>query len=422
MTQVIKGGLGEIIVFPQSISIQGVQMKNYNFHLPSLLEDDTLSVSEVSEKIFIMRKRKELEKKYSSLIKERKDGKQYYIYIKRKQYTSTTYDGLISILYNMNYGREQSSLSDLFPEWMIWRRDNCMVSNKTLKENLFLWNAYYKDTDIVSKPLNTLVAKDFISLFRKMTMNGVITVKRFNDAKSVLNGIYYYAIEEEIVQHNPIKEINYRQFNFKPVNIQNDVFTLKERRLILDYLHDDEDIYSLAIQLDFHLTVRIGELKSLKWTDITGKGIRIQGQLLDTQTMNDDLSFNPCTHENVNHVKGNTEHGFRTIPLTSGALEVLERIKKVSGNNEYIFMQDEHRLSTCTFNRHLKRCCNALGIENRSSHKIRFTVASLLYKNGVPATTLQKMLGHSTLAMTLHYLKDVSVNDDTYIQMSAVLD
>ena len=69
-----------------------------------------------------------------------------------------------------------------------------------------------------------------------MTLNGVITVKRFNDAKSVLNGIYYYAIEEEIVKHNPIREINYRQFNFKPVNIKNDVYTLEERTQILGHL------------------------------------------------------------------------------------------------------------------------------------------------------------------------------------------
>ncbi|WP_166429752.1 hypothetical protein [Lacrimispora celerecrescens] len=57
-----------------------------------------------------------------------------------------------------------------------------------------------------------------------------MTRKRFNDAKSVLNGLYYYAIEIGTVNHNPIKEINFRQFQFK---------LLMERKKSLPWLKDN---------------------------------------------------------------------------------------------------------------------------------------------------------------------------------------
>ena len=74
-----------------------------------------------------------------------------------------------------------------------------------------------------------------------------MTRKRFNDAKSVLNGLYYYAIEIGTVNHNPIKEINFRQFQFKPINGKKEIFTLAERQLLLDYLEPINDIFSLAV-------------------------------------------------------------------------------------------------------------------------------------------------------------------------------
>ena len=98
-----------------------------------------------------------------------------------------------------------------------------------------------------------------------------------------------------------------------------------------------------------------------------------------------------------------------------------KRIKDVNPNGEFILMRNGEQLTTITFNRHLKAYCDSVGIEPRTSHKIRFTVASLLYKNGVPATTLQRLLGHSTLAMTLHYLRDITPEEDTFNAMKAVL-
>jgi integrase len=366
-----------------------------------------------------MLKEKELKEVCNlELIKIRPNDGRNYIYINRKQFIGSDRTDLINKLYDHFYG---TSLEGLYPDWLRWRRDCTHVSNKTIKENIFLWNAYFKDKSIVKIPIKELNATEFIKFFRAMLKAESMTRKRFNDAKSVLNGLFYYAIEIGRVNHNPIKEINFRQFQFKPVNGKKEIFTLAERQMLLDYLEPINDIFSLAVQLDFYLICRSAELRALRWTDIEGDIIKIQTQLLDDQTMNDDLTFNPRTYENVTHIKGNTDYGYRYMPLTDGAKQVLKRIKDVNPNGEFILMRDSEQLTTITFNRHLKAYCEAVGIEPRTSHKIRFTVASLLYKNGVPATTLQRLLGHSTLAMTLHYLRDITPEEDTFNAMKAVL-
>ncbi len=380
---------------------------------------DTLSLEGIAELYKFMQKEKQLQEVCNlELIKVRPNDGRNYIYIKRKQFIGNDRMDLINKLYDHFYG---TSLEGLYPDWLRWRRDCTHVSNKTIKENTFLWNAYFKDKPLVKIPIKDLKATDFIKFFRAMLLEEPMTRKRFNDAKSVLNGIFYYAIENETVAYNPIKEINFCQFQFEPINEKKDIFTLAERQLLLNYLKPIKDIFSLGVQLDFYLICRSAELRALRWTDIKGDTIKIQTQLLDDQTMNDDLAFNPRTYKNVTHLKGNTDYGYRYMPLTEGAKQVLKNIKDINPDGEFILMNEGRQLTTITFNRHLKAYCTAVGIEPRTSHKIRFTVASLLYKNDVPATTLQRLLGHSTLAMTLHYLKDVMPEEDTFNAMKAIL-
>ena len=379
-----------------------------------------IDLEQVSELYEFMKKEKQLETVLDlSKIKVRPNDGRNYIYINRQQVIGSDRTDLINKLYDRYF---QHTLDGLYPDWLRWRRDCDKVSNKTIKENMFLWNAYFKDTDIVKAQISKLTAKDFIKFFRNLLNHEPLTRKRFNDAKSVLNGLFYYAIELGIVEYNPLKEINYRQIQFKAVNATKELFTLDERQQLLDYLSPIHDIYSLAIQLDFYLICRSAELRALRWTDIEGDMIKIQTQLLEDQTMNDDLTFNARTHINVSHIKGNTDYGFRYMPLTDGAKKVLEKIRELNPTGEFILMNEEgQQLTTITLNRHLKSYCAAVGIAPRTSHKIRFTVASLLYKNGVPATTLQRLLGHSTLAMTLHYLRDLTPAEDTFNTMKTVL-
>lgn len=401
-----------------NVSLQDIE-DQYRLALQDTINDATMSETEISGKIYMINKKTEIKKKYLDKIKERTKPKQFYVYINRKQVTAKTYEELIDKLYDMEYGY---TLEGLYPEWLRWKRDNSKICTKTIREYTYLWDAHLKNDIIIHKHIVSLNANDFLELFERLTCKYDLTKKRFTNIKSLLNGIYRYAITKKgIISTNPIREIDCRSLRFKAVNHSEDVFTIAERTQILKHLANNSDMYALAICFDFHCTLRIGELLSLKWSDIEGNAIHVQSQQVIDMDMDDDLNFSSKTYKDVDHIKGYADAGYRYIPLTNGAKEILAKAKEVNPTGRYIFMKDDRQLTTDTFNRRLKTYCKEIGIKPRSSHKIRFTVASILYENGMPLTDLQMALGHTTTAMTLHYLRKVTPNENTSNLMQNVL-
>ena len=157
------------------------------------------------------------------------------------------------------------------------------------------------------------------------------------------------------------------------------------------------------------MIIRIGELKALRWDDIKGDYIYAH-------------AFMNEKNEIIPYCKGHTEAGMRYLPLTNACKRILNQIKCVNPDSEFLFIKDSKSLATVTFNRRIKICCKELGIEYRSSHKVRFSTASILHKNGATTTELQEMLGHTTLTMTYGYLKNITPRSETYDKTNQILD
>ena len=376
--------------------------------LQYFLQDGILSTSEI-ENYINMTKKNQIMKVHQTPFYQRNDGR-YFTKVKEsgktKQILAKDETALYDKLYDFYFGEKNSSLSDLLPLWLKWRAEETSVTKKTIKENTYLWNAFLKDSWIAITPLKQLKTKEFIQYFRSITKNRTLTRKRFNDVKSVMNGIIYYAIENEIVEHNHLKDINYRQFAYKPESPGTLPYTEEERKRMMKHLPDD--LYSLAIKLDFCMILRIGELKVLRWEDIKGDFIYIHA------FMNEKKEILP-------YCKGYCEVGMRYLPLTNACKRILKDIKRVNPNSEYLFIKNSRPLTTVTFNRRIKKCCEELGIEYRSSHKVRFSTASILHKNGATNTELQELLGHTTLTTTNGYLKNITPRSETYDKTNQIL-
>lgn len=317
---------------------------------------------------------------------------------------------------NRQNDRQNITLQQAYEKWLIFRRDYTSVKTKTIKENMNDWNKFFKDSDLANMPITEIKPIMLIRFFRSMTKDRTTTYKRMSNARSVLNGIFSWAIEEEIIEHNPVSDVNFKTFTYKPVEEQTDnVFTEQDTITLLTYLQGiSDEPYALAIQLFFYLFIRIAEMKAIRWDDINWneKTIYLHTQALVDNELKDDLTFSSRTVVVSDQMKGGTSKGYRKEHLTEQAIVILKKAKKLNPHGEYVFEPNGKLMTTDRFNRRLKKYCNECGVEYHSSHKIRFYCASTAY-NGDNIATISKFMGHSQVATTLHYLRNVDKGNDS---------
>lgn len=373
--------------------------------LQYVISSGNMDASEGEQKIY-MKKETAVYEKHKYVINQRENGRyitKVLLNGKKSQISACSYKEIILKLYEFYYGVSNYSLEKLLPLWIDYRKNETATTEKTIKEDLGLWKKYLQGEDISQKPLCNLKVKDYLAYFRKITKNRTLTRKAFNNLKSVMNGIIYYAIEKDIIEHNPLNDINYSQLPYKAKNAEALPFSEKERMQVINYF-DESDIYNLAIKLMFYLTIRIGELKGLRFDDIQNNSIYV-GRFVNDK------------HEIVEHIKGNADAGKRWLPLPTEAKRIICIIKDMYPDNEYMFMIDSENhkfITTVTFNRHLKKCCSALDIPYRSSHKIRFSNASILSDKGVSVPELRVLMGHSNEKTTHDYIKNINSRTETH--------
>ena len=366
-----------------------------------------------------------------------KGRKVWYTYVhdetkpkNRRLIKRSTYESLCDALvdYYSEVGRMNLTMNELFDEWIIFRRDETPAKAGTVRKNVSDWNKFCKCFTVDRKQLGhykvcDVTTKLFYQYFRALTKDREHTRKAVSNIRCLLSAMMAYAVEKNIIQTNPVREITLNQLTFKPVqDKRNDVFTAGEAQKLLILLKTvADDPYALAIRLDFNLFIRVGELTGLKWEDVdlTKRTIYICHQITYEPELKDNLTFSEKRMTTEGYLKGCTSQGYRHEYLTDEAVEILKQAKELNPDGEYVFMPYGRPMITTTFNKRLKKYCSEAGIPYHSSHKIRFYVASTAY-NGENLTAISRMMGHSNTATTLHYLRD-TIQDEDYSGLFAKL-
>ena len=136
-----------------------------------------------------------------------------------------------------------------------------------------------------------------------------------------------------------------------------------------------------------NLGLRAGDLLSLKVSDVT-----------DGITIFDEVS-----------IKEQKTSKNKTFTLNKSAKDAIKLYLDNFSNielNDYLFKsrKSEH-LGVRPLHRIIKTTLRDLGIKgNYGTHTLRKTMAFHRYQNNVPIETLQKMLNHSSSAITLRYI------------------
>ncbi|MCD8131529.1 MAG: site-specific integrase [Lachnospiraceae bacterium] len=205
----------------------------------------------------------------------------------------------------------------------------------------------------------------------------------------------------------------------KPPRKQNDrsrVYLPDEKEKLFLALNQElldcpENTDSYGILLLFKLGVRIGELTALKWEDIDTDERELHIHRMES--IGDGMK-----RVVVEYTKKKSPYGDRFLPLGDYEMDIFEKVKEVNRRNrypddEFIFCDENGRTAIREIDNRIRKLCTRAGIEVKSAHDIRRTVASEMFNNGVPVEIIRNFLGHSDIRTTYGYILDNKRKEET---------
>ena len=326
---------------------------------------------------------------------------------KVKQIVRASEDDLYDALYEFYFGQKVKAptLQEAISQWINSREESGAIEYLTAVHLRADAGKYIFSDKIASQAINTITKAQLISFLEKLIGDGSkINRSTYYYVKSIINGAFDFANmidgidcidARRIILHDAVKKCLVKD-NSKESYTREDA-----EKIIKHLLEEKPDVYSLAIMLCFCLCVRIGELRALTWTDYdqTRKVIIIH----DMMATRKEGKVNRKT-KRVDYTKGHSDAGKRELEVSEFAAYVLERLREINGDKEYIFQsKGENPISTNNFNDRLKSVCEKIGIRYLSSHKIRFYACSNMYYNNINEKEIQYFMGHKHVTMTRHY-------------------
>lgn len=206
----------------------------------------------------------------------------------------------------------------------------------------------------------------------------------------VMHIIFEYALENEIITSNPVTKSVKVKDSLHPF-VESRFLTRREQIIFLEEAKNHK--YYEVFRFILETGLRYGELTGLRWSDISGRCMTIsrQGYFLEDHG---EFVIGPPK----------SDKGYRDIYLTDTAMEILDSLPKES---TFVFPPRKRSI----YNTQLKRICKIAGIEPFSIHKLRHTFATRAIESGMKPKTLQKLLGHSDVTITLNYYVHVGDNE-----------
>ena len=331
-------------------------------------------------------------------------------------------DKLVSI-YFTNSHLEKLTFYDCFRQWLGYKKSLMASSPNTLLRYEQVYHRHLEPSQIHSMPLKKIDVLTLEAECNRIVRNegggAPLTKKAWNNVKTVLNGVYDYAMRKHYITENPLLqvriEVKFRQVNRKMSSVR--TFNTDECASLSQYLDEcyagTGDTSFLAVKLNLFLGLRVGELVSLKWSDlINDRYLHIVREEVRNQT--DGLH----RFSVVEHTKTGRD---RVVVVIPKALEIFREVRENGERGEFVFMRGGERITSIRIHSVLRKYASHMGVPLKSSHTLRRTYASNLNAAGVPLDCIREMLGHTSLNTTLGYLYNPLPEEATFDLISKAL-
>lgn len=245
------------------------------------------------------------------------------------------------------------------------------------------------------------------------------STRTVNDVISLLKSIFQAAIDtDRILTWNPAAGVK-RLRRTEPAarDTTHRALTEEETKAFFQAAKARQSWYYNLYCFLIDTGCRCGEAGAVSYADITGDTVHISKTITRTETGSYKIGD-----------EAKTKAGTRDIPLRPLARQAIEDQKAINyllDQGIIRFTQSIFRsprgdlLSNTAVNRDIARICAAAGIDKFTAHAFRDTFATRCVESGMQTKTLQEILGHTDIAMTMNIYAHV-MDETKAQQMQAV--
>lgn len=245
-------------------------------------------------------------------------------------------------------------------------------------------------------------------IFSDMAEQGYKTTTIYQTRITLYN-MLEFAKENDVILSNPCKK-SVKSDIGKPSE-KKVALTIDEQRKFLMAATGQsyENQYKFVLQTG----LRTGELVGLKWSDIDfGKR---------TVTISKTMEYRYKVGEwRVGPPK--SKSGYRTIPLTDEAIRILKdqkeknskiKVINIEWRDQVFLSRKGEPVKNSTYDTALFKICDKAEIRKFCMHILRHTFATRCIEAGMIPKTLQKILGHSNIGITMNLYVDATEEEKT---------
>lgn len=325
------------------------------------------------------------------------DSARGYRRVKRK-HKKELVDALVQ-----HYTLKLQTVKHMKDKWIEFKRENTRVKEQTLTKYENEYKRFFAGTEFEKMPIAEIKESDIRDFIVWNIKEKDLTAKAFAGLRTLLNGIFKHAKQEEKTSISISTFFADLDLNsmYRPPAQRTEAYSEFEIRKIIKGCEEKGDAISLGVVLDFQMGARIGETAVCRWEDVSFKHATIH--IHGTEVCYKD----PKTGQRIRCIQDSpkTEAGNRIILLTDAAVNTLHKLYELTGHNEFICSdpKDGHRYQTGRLRKRLKDVCEKVGVKYRATHSARRTMGTTLLNSGLPDDLVRKQMGHTDIETTRKY-------------------